>query len=64
MEEAQNEADPDAREEILQEANSLLHDLAPWVFMHQQFSVYGVSNEIEWQPRNDEFIDVDTATRR
>ncbi|MFC7068128.1 ABC transporter substrate-binding protein [Halobaculum lipolyticum] len=64
MEEAQNEADPEAREEILREANALLHDLAPWVFMHQQFSVYGVSNDIEWQPRNDEFIDIDTVTRR
>ena len=63
MQEAQNAADPDERESILQEANALLHDLAPWVFMHQQFSVYGVSNDIEWQPRNDEFIDVDTVTR-
>ncbi|MEF8852769.1 MAG: ABC transporter substrate-binding protein [Haloarculaceae archaeon] len=64
MEDAQNEPDPEAREEILQEANQLLHDLAPWVFMHQQFSVYGVSNDIEWQPRTDEFIDPDTATRQ
>jgi peptide/nickel transport system substrate-binding protein len=63
IEEAQNAADPDERESILQEANALLHDLAPWVFMHQQFSVYGVSNDIEWQPRNDEFIDADTVTR-
>ncbi|MEF8780612.1 MAG: ABC transporter substrate-binding protein [Haloferacaceae archaeon] len=59
---AQNAADPDERESILQEANQLAHDLAPWVFLHQQFSVYGVSNEIEWQPRSDEFIDIDTVT--
>jgi peptide/nickel transport system substrate-binding protein len=64
MDQTQNEADPDEREEILQEANALLHDLAPWVFMHQQFSVYGVSSDIEWEPRSDEFIDPDTATRR
>jgi len=63
MTEAQNTADPDERESILQEANAFIRDLAPWVFMHQQFSVYGVSDEIEWQPRNDEFIDVDTVTR-
>ncbi|MEZ3117014.1 ABC transporter substrate-binding protein [Halobaculum sp. MBLA0147] len=63
MQEAQNEADPQAREEILQEANARLHDLAPWVFMHQQFSVYGVASDVEWQPRSDEFIDVDTVSR-
>jgi len=57
MEQAANEADPQAREEILHEANAKLHDLAPWVFMHQQFSVYGVSNRIDWEPRPDEDID-------
>jgi len=54
---AQSESDPDAREEILQEANQRLHDLAPWVFLHQQFSVYGVSDDIDWEPRADEIID-------
>jgi peptide/nickel transport system substrate-binding protein len=57
IEDAANEADPDAREAILQEANELLHELAPWVFMHQQFSVYGVSNRVDWEPRSDEDID-------
>ncbi|ELZ36772.1 ABC transporter substrate-binding protein [Halorubrum tebenquichense] len=56
--------DPDERVEILQEANQLAHDLAPWVFMHQQFSVYGVSSDISWEPRTDEFIDPDTATQQ
>ena len=56
--------DPDERVDILQEANRLAHDLAPWVFMHQQFSVYGVSSDISWEPRADEFIDPDTATRQ
>ncbi len=54
---AQSESDPETREEILQETNQRLHDLAPWVFMHQQFSVYGVSSDIEWEPRADELID-------
>ncbi|ELZ58958.1 MULTISPECIES: ABC transporter substrate-binding protein [Halorubrum] len=56
--------DPDERVGILQEANQLAHDLAPWVFMHQQFSVYGVSSDISWVPRSDEFIDPDTATQQ
>ncbi len=64
MTDAENATDSDERVEILQEANELAHELAPWVFLHQQFSVYGVSNEIEWEPRSDEFIDPDTATRQ
>jgi peptide/nickel transport system substrate-binding protein len=34
------------------------------VFLHQQFSVYGVSSDISWEPRSDEFIDPDTATQQ
>ncbi|MEZ3144698.1 ABC transporter substrate-binding protein [Halobaculum sp. MBLA0143] len=64
MDEAQNEPDPEAREEVLQEANSRLHELAPWVFLHQQFSVYGVASDVAWEPRADEFIDVDTVSRQ
>ncbi|VTT87211.1 Oligopeptide ABC transporter, periplasmic oligopeptide-binding protein OppA (TC 3.A.1.5.1) [Halorubrum sp. DM2] len=64
LEDAEATEDPDERVEILQEANQLAHDLAPWVFMHQQFSVYGVSNDISWEPRADEFIDPDTATQQ
>ena len=62
IEEAQGDSDPDAREQTLQECNQVLHDLAPWVFLHQQFSVYGTSNDIEWQPRPDELIDLWTAS--
>ena len=62
IEEAQGDSDPDAREQTLQECNQVLHDLAPWVFLHQQFSVYGTSNDVEWQPRPDELIDLWTAS--
>ncbi|HKL30527.1 MAG TPA: ABC transporter substrate-binding protein [Natrialbaceae archaeon] len=61
---AQGEADPDERAALLQEANALVHDLAPWVFMHQQYSVYGVSDEVDWEPRADELVDPYTATRK
>ena len=64
LEDAEATEDPDERVDILQEANQLAHDLAPWVFMHQQFSVYGVSDDISWEPRADEFIDPDTATQQ
>ena len=64
LNDAETTQDSEERVEILQEANQLAHDLAPWVFMHQQFSVYGVSSDISWEPRSDEFIDPDTATRQ
>jgi peptide/nickel transport system substrate-binding protein len=59
---AQSETDPDERAALLQKANALVHDLAPWVFMHQQYSVYGVSDEVDWEPRADEMVDPYTAT--
>ncbi|QAU12957.1 peptide ABC transporter substrate-binding protein [Halorubrum sp. BOL3-1] len=64
LEDAEATEDSDERVDTLQEANQLAHDLAPWVFLHQQFSVYGVSNDISWEPRTDEFIDPDTATQQ
>jgi peptide/nickel transport system substrate-binding protein len=57
IDEAQNESDPDAREELLREANRMLHERAPWVFLNRQFSVYGQSSDIEWDARRDELID-------
>ncbi|WP_284014387.1 ABC transporter substrate-binding protein [Halobaculum litoreum] len=48
--------EPTTREGYLQRANRLIHDEAPWVFLHRQFSVYGQSDDIEWQPRTDERV--------
>jgi peptide/nickel transport system substrate-binding protein len=62
IQDAQSQSDPSAREQTLQDCNQLLHDLSPWVFLHQQFSVYGVSNDIQWEPRPDELIDLWTAS--
>ncbi|WP_142859161.1 ABC transporter substrate-binding protein [Salinigranum halophilum] len=47
----------DTREATLQEANALAHDQAPWIFLNRQFSVYGVSERVAWEPRSDERID-------
>ena len=48
---------PETREEYLQVANRFAHDQAPWIFLNRQYSVYGVSNSVEWQARRDERID-------
>ncbi len=57
MSDADSTTDPDEREQFLQEANQLCHDEAPWIFLNRQYSVYGVSDHIEWTARNDERID-------
>jgi peptide/nickel transport system substrate-binding protein len=54
---AQSQSDEDQREQTLQELNALVHDKAPWVFLNRQYSVYGVSERVEWQARRDERID-------
>ena len=45
------------RDQTLQELNALLHDLAPWIFLNRQYSVYGTSSDIDWSARSDERID-------
>jgi peptide/nickel transport system substrate-binding protein len=57
LEQAQSQSDEDQREQTLQELNALLHDKAPWVYLNRQYSVYGVSERVEWQARRDERID-------
>ncbi|KTG28186.1 ABC transporter substrate-binding protein [Haloferax profundi] len=47
----------DERDATLQEANALAHEECPWIFLNQQFSVYGVNDAIAWEARSDERID-------
>ncbi|WP_049892359.1 ABC transporter substrate-binding protein [Natronococcus amylolyticus] len=54
--ESQTIEDEDEREELLQEINEQLRDDAAWVYLHSQDSVYGVREDLEWEPRTDEDI--------
>ncbi|MFC4542252.1 ABC transporter substrate-binding protein [Halosolutus amylolyticus] len=56
LEESKAESDSDAREELLQELNADLRDKAPFVFLHSQDSIYGVNQDLDWEPRRDETI--------
>jgi peptide/nickel transport system substrate-binding protein len=56
LEEAANQSGEE-RAATLQEANALAHEECPWIFLNQQFSVYGVNSGIAWEPRSDERID-------
>ncbi|WP_042662441.1 ABC transporter substrate-binding protein [Haloferax sp. ATB1] len=56
LEQAGNQSGEE-REATLQEANAMAHEQCPWIFLNQQYSVYGVSNAIAWEARSDERID-------
>ncbi len=56
IEESQGIDDPEERETQLQEINETIREEAPWIFLHLQESIYGVREEIQWTPREDEAI--------
>ncbi|HET7325622.1 MAG TPA: ABC transporter substrate-binding protein [Halococcus sp.] len=45
------------RKSMLEKANQILHDEAPWIFLNRQFGIYGIGGRIAWEPRRDERID-------
>ncbi|MWV38257.1 ABC transporter substrate-binding protein [Natrialba sp. INN-245] len=54
--ESQQIEDPDERRAQLEEVNQLAHEKAPFVFLHTQESIYGVRDDIQWDPREDETV--------
>ncbi|WP_435154809.1 ABC transporter substrate-binding protein [Haladaptatus sp. DFWS20] len=57
MNEAQNMPDGQKRNAKLKEVNKVLHDQAPWIYLNRQYSVYGVSQRLNWKARRDERIE-------
>lgn len=56
---AKSTVDNGKRQAMYQEAEQIIHDEAPWIFLHQQVSIYGVNkSKIKWQGRSDEFLNV------
>lgn len=58
--EAVQEVEESTREELLRDLNGKLHERAPWLYLHRQYSIFGVNDEkIEsYQARMDERIHV------
>ena len=54
--ELQTELDETRRLEIGYRMQEIVHNEAPWIFLHIQPDVYGVSDRLDWQPRPDELI--------
>lgn len=52
--EARQEIDPDKRTKLYEKLNDLVHDKAPWLFLHQQIDLYGMNAALDWKPRADE----------
>jgi len=57
-EESLETEDDDEREALLQEAGQILVEDAGWVFLHQQQSIIGVNELLDWEMRLDEIVTV------
>ncbi|GAB3048526.1 glutathione ABC transporter substrate-binding protein [Virgibacillus ainsalahensis] len=47
LEEGRQESEPEAREEIYSEAQEMLVDIAPWIYLHHQEFLLGVRDEVQ-----------------
>ncbi|WP_339103324.1 ABC transporter substrate-binding protein [Haloterrigena salinisoli] len=56
IEESKGIDDPEERERQLQDVNEMAREKAPWIFLHLQESIYGVRQDVQWEPREDETI--------
>ncbi len=48
--------DDTKRAELYKQADKTINQDAPWIFLHQQRDIYGLSKRIKWQARPDEQI--------
>jgi peptide/nickel transport system substrate-binding protein len=50
------EFDPEARAAIFSELLNILHEEAPWIFLWNEVSHWGVDAQLQWQPNADEDV--------
>jgi peptide/nickel transport system substrate-binding protein len=60
--EARTTLDPAERQELYSEALEIIHDEVPWLFLFQQFDIYGIREDLDWQPRQDQKIEIRTIS--
>ena len=53
---ARTTLDQEVRKDAYAKALKVLRAEVPWVFLHQQEDLYGVSKRVDWKPRGDERI--------
>lgn len=48
---AQSTSDPEEHRAAMYEIAEIVHEHAPWVFLYEPYSLWGVGDRIEWSPR-------------
>ncbi|MFO8059833.1 MAG: ABC transporter substrate-binding protein [Bacillota bacterium] len=48
--------DQQERLQLYHQAMEILSEEAPWVYLHQQLDIYGISGRLDWRARPDELI--------
>lgn len=56
LDRARTNMDAAQRERDYHQALAMIHDDIPWLLLHQQQDLYGVSKRVNWTPRSDEAI--------
>jgi len=51
LKEARGTFNAQLRQEVLNRAQAVAYDEAPWIWLWHQYEFYGVSNELDWAPR-------------
>ena len=62
IDEGRSIMDKKKRQKIYSDASKLMKEDVPWAFQYQQMDIYGVSERINWRPRTDEKIFVNSMS--
>lgn len=58
LEEARSIIDPDKRQALYEQAQRMILENPPWIFMYQERQLYGMNEKVEWEPRADSILDL------
>jgi len=59
---ARNTFDDAERAELYAQVQQIIYQEVPWISLFQQFDIYGVRADLNWQPRQDQKIEVRTIS--
>ncbi len=54
--------DPEKRRQAYYQAQALVQQQAPWIFLWSQNDIYGASKKLDWKPKGDEQFNLERAT--
>jgi len=56
LQQAVNTFNEDSRIRLLNEAQAIAYDEAPWIWLWRQYDFYGISRDLDWAPRRDGLV--------